>query len=268
MNIKELIIDSEEILEKIDSDLEKIRLRAISKAINVTVSDLVEFFETENIIVENNPNATISVDLLKQVLLKEPETSSPPLQLRELILNSDKFLIKLNSDKEFIRVGEICRTLGIGVRKLTELLGADGIVIEKNPNYKVSSALLKQLIVPKVTVTKDDVAETLEELEKKINQTEEKEYVKSVVLRQFLRSEQIREYAKVRAKGQCELCENPAPFNDKYGRPFLETHHIIYLSKGGKDTIDNVAAICPNCHRRIHNLRLTSDVDKLLSIRK
>lgn len=33
---------------------------------------------------------------------------------------------------------------------------------------------------------------------------------------------------------------------------FLETHHIIPLSKGGADTIYNVAAICPNHHREAH----------------
>lgn len=76
------------------------------------------------------------------------------------------------------------------------------------------------------------------------------------------------EYAKIRANGICELCAKPAPFEDKFGIPFLETHHIIFLSKGGTDTVDNVAAICPNCHRKIHNLNLEEDVKKLLSKRK
>jgi len=67
----------------------------------------------------------------------------------------------------------------------------------------------------------------------------------------------------LRAEGICELCENKAPFFDKYGNPFLETHHVEYLSKGGKDSIENVVALCPNCHRRIHNLKLESDIDFL-----
>ena len=268
MNIRELILDSEILLEKIDSDSYKISLGFICESINISMNDLMEFLESENIVLENNPNTIISSDLFKQILLKEPDTSSPPLTLRELILSSDKLLVKLNSDKEFLRVGEICRTLEIGVRKLKELLEEDGIVIEKNPNYKVNSSILKQIIAPREITVKDNVQIILTELESKINQTEEKEYVKSIVLRQFLRSEKIREYAKIRSKGKCELCEQPAPFNDKYGRPFLETHHIKYLSKGGKDTIDNVAAICPNCHRKIHNLNLPLDIEKLLSVRK
>lgn len=43
---------------------------------------------------------------------------------------------------------------------------------------------------------------------------------------------------------------------DKKGQPFLEVHHIHYLSNGGNDTIDNVIALCPNCHRKIPQLEL------------
>ena len=41
---------------------------------------------------------------------------------------------------------------------------------------------------------------------------------------------------------------------DKQGEPYLEAHHVIRLADGGKDTIDNVVAICPNCHRKVHVL--------------
>jgi Predicted restriction endonuclease len=34
--------------------------------------------------------------------------------------------------------------------------------------------------------------------------------------------------------------------------PFLEVHHIVPLYDGGADTLDNCAALCPNCHRAIH----------------
>ena len=53
-----------------------------------------------------------------------------------------------------------------------------------------------------------------------------------------------------------------APFNDKKGRPFLESHHIRWLSEGGADSIDNVAALCPNCHRKMHELKgLSEEID-------
>jgi 5-methylcytosine-specific restriction protein A len=76
----------------------------------------------------------------------------------------------------------------------------------------------------------------------------------------------VAELAKRRADGICQLCEEPAPFNNKKGEPFLEFHHIIWLSKGGEDTIENSVALCPNCHRKMHVLNFVSDVNKLQSI--
>ncbi|AZV42011.1 restriction endonuclease [Peribacillus asahii] len=79
----------------------------------------------------------------------------------------------------------------------------------------------------------------------------------------FNRSVYIKEFAKRVANGVCQLCDKEAPFLDKQGNPFLEVHHIHYLSKGGSDTIDNVVALCPNCHRKIHQLELEEDIKKL-----
>lgn len=78
-----------------------------------------------------------------------------------------------------------------------------------------------------------------------------------------IRSVYIKEFARKVANGICQLCDNKAPFLDKQGKPFLEVHHIHYLSKGGSDTIDNVVAICPNCHRKVHLLELEEDEKKL-----
>lgn len=73
----------------------------------------------------------------------------------------------------------------------------------------------------------------------------------------------IREYVRQLAKGICQLCEEPAPF-EKNGVPFLHVHHIEYLSNGGEDTIENSIAICPNCHARIHQLERSEDKDYLI----
>lgn len=68
----------------------------------------------------------------------------------------------------------------------------------------------------------------------------------------WMRSRVIREYCLSRAAGQCESCLASAPFQRLDGRPYLEVHHIGRLSDGGPDHIENVVAICPNCHRRAH----------------
>ena len=73
----------------------------------------------------------------------------------------------------------------------------------------------------------------------------------------------VAELARRRANGACQLCEKPAPFMDKTGQPFLESHHTIWLSQGGEDSIENTVALCPNCHRKMHVLNLDSDKRKL-----
>ena len=80
------------------------------------------------------------------------------------------------------------------------------------------------------------------------------------------RDEYIKLYALERAKGNCQLCEKPAPFNRKNGSPYLEVHHIEYLANEGSDTIDNVAALCPNCHRKMHSLEENKDIEKLKKV--
>lgn len=77
------------------------------------------------------------------------------------------------------------------------------------------------------------------------------------------RNQYISEYTKERAKGICDLCGKEAPFKDKNGRPYLESHHVITLAENGPDAIYNTVAICPNCHRKIHVLHQKEDVDKL-----
>jgi 5-methylcytosine-specific restriction protein A len=79
----------------------------------------------------------------------------------------------------------------------------------------------------------------------------------------YERSLYVAELAKRRANGICQLCEKNAAFKDRSGNPYLETHHIMWLSKGGPDTILNTVALCPNCHRKMHTLNIESDREKL-----
>jgi len=79
----------------------------------------------------------------------------------------------------------------------------------------------------------------------------------------FQRDIYVSEYTKKRANGFCELCKKTAPFKSKKGEPYLETHHIEWLSNGGEDSIRNTVALCPNCHRKMHSLNLQKDIQKL-----
>ena len=70
------------------------------------------------------------------------------------------------------------------------------------------------------------------------------------------------------AEGKCQYCGNDAPFIDNNGQPYLEEHHVKRLADGGSDTIDNVVAICPNCHRKIHVLNNAEEIIELTDIAK
>lgn len=81
----------------------------------------------------------------------------------------------------------------------------------------------------------------------------------------FVRNPFVSEYVKMIANGICGLCDQPAPFIDKSGKPFLHSHHVEYLATGGKDVVENCIAVCPNCHARIHTLEDQKDKQKLLA---
>lgn len=76
------------------------------------------------------------------------------------------------------------------------------------------------------------------------------EKISTYILRK--RAAAIKLYALKRAQGICEACGQEAPFVKQDGNLFLEVHHLKQLSDGGIDDPENVAAICPNCHRRVH----------------
>jgi hypothetical protein len=69
----------------------------------------------------------------------------------------------------------------------------------------------------------------------------------------FVRDPRVVAYTQIRAKGKCELCLLDAPFKRLDDTPYLETHHILPLANGGPDTVENCAAVCPNCHRALHS---------------
>lgn len=75
---------------------------------------------------------------------------------------------------------------------------------------------------------------------------------RSVEVTVFQRNPDVVAQALSDAKGKCARCHKPAPFVRKDGTPFLEVHHIIPLVDGGLDNLENVVAICPNCHREAH----------------
>jgi 5-methylcytosine-specific restriction protein A len=72
------------------------------------------------------------------------------------------------------------------------------------------------------------------------------------VTKYFVRNSKIKGWILDNAKGICEGCGQPAPF-EMDGKPYLEVHHVKHLAQQGKDRKNNTVALCPNCHRRCHH---------------
>lgn len=70
---------------------------------------------------------------------------------------------------------------------------------------------------------------------------------------EFVRNPFVVAAALKRADGKCEVprCTHSL-FERDTGSQYLEVHHIVPLGEGGDDTLLNVAAVCPACHRQHH----------------
>ncbi len=117
-----------------------------------------------------------------------------------------------------------------------------------NPSFVLEAMYQNDIQLSKEIKKLSD--EKLNELLPKNRQKPKKLSVTSFV---YERNHYIIEKSKRLANGICQDCGQSAPFiNKKTGEPYLEVHHIIPLSADGIDNIENVVALCPNCHRKRH----------------
>lgn len=80
-----------------------------------------------------------------------------------------------------------------------------------------------------------------------VQTAERREHVSHI----FARSEIVRRNVLQRAAGRCEHCGREG-FLMASGQIYLETHHVIPLCEDGPDIESNVAALCPEDHRKAH----------------
>ena len=87
----------------------------------------------------------------------------------------------------------------------------------------------------------------------RLSQAEKIPKTLAVLTTVFVRNPDVVAEVLGRANGYCEQCKEVAPFlRTKDGTPYLEVHHIVQLSKGGEDSVNNALGLCPNCHRKAH----------------
>jgi len=68
-------------------------------------------------------------------------------------------------------------------------------------------------------------------------------------------STSIKNEVLVRQKYKCYKCKKPLPATKHF-------HHKKPVSKGGKDTLSNLIALCPNCHSQHHHRQQVKKANK------
>ena len=142
-------------------------------------------------------------------------------------------------------------------------MGQADLEIINTEHKKAADGSYDYTVTLKGTIMFEDKSEfDVDELKEKFGDLDPKTIEQ--VIATFRRDPKVAEYAKKSAKGICQLCGKPAPFIDKNGEPYLESHHVIWLSRGGTDTIDNVVGLCPNCHSKVHAIDDPIDIGTML----
>lgn len=118
------------------------------------------------------------------------------------------------------------------------------------------------------SLEKELIKLTNRELNRRFEMNNQNREPKETVATIYYRDPYLKEMVKRIAEGKCQYCGADAPFKDKNKEPYLEEHHVKRLADGGKDTIDNVVAVCPNCHRKMHILKEEKDIRVLTEVAK
>lgn len=75
----------------------------------------------------------------------------------------------------------------------------------------------------------------------------------SRTINSYPRNSILRAYIKERSNYSCEMpnCDYVG-FEKENGQKYIEVHHVEPLFEGGEDSMQNTAALCPTCHRKLH----------------
>lgn len=106
--------------------------------------------------------------------------------------------------------------------------------------------------------------ESLADLEKKIKDHSSRKAIivdgirkRNMTLISLIKSYDILKYSYENRLIPCECCGQPTFFTYKE-EPYLEFHHLIpFGDYDGPDHYQNILALCPMCHRKLHYMKQT-----------
>ncbi|EOU2464866.1 HNH endonuclease [Vibrio navarrensis] len=162
------------------------------------------------------------------------------------------FVISKAANQKFrnVRIGLIQTFDELNAKAFIRFVGQDKLFPKANETIKESQAEYKVNFENEVNESLDDSSENRQ---RRLASRANKPKVVYRLVQDYHRDPDIVAEALYRAEGFCEKCKEKAPFIKRSnGEPYLEVHHIIPLSQGGLDSLENVISLCPNCHREIH----------------
>lgn len=100
------------------------------------------------------------------------------------------------------------------------------------------------------------------DLFKKIKQNSVKSYKKrNTTLVSLMKSYYLQTFSENNGLLKCECCGKET-FMTRRNEPYLEFHHLIpFGEENGPDHYLNIFAICPECHRKLHYMKLEENLE-------
>jgi hypothetical protein len=81
----------------------------------------------------------------------------------------------------------------------------------------------------------------------------------------YPRNNVLRTFIKEKADYKCQMPDcNYEGFLKSDGKKYIEVHHLIPLSDGGEDSINNTVALCPTCHMKLHHADNKEELKRLI----
>ena len=151
-----------------------------------------------------------------------------------------------------MRIRELRQELNISQKDLADAIGVTASVLSRYESEQIPVPQDRLMAIASAlnvdyTVLLPDKSEVIVETEKSNPKTRNN---RLLTYMKMLNSHYLAQLIKLSASGSCELCKNPAPFQDKDGRPYLEIYTLDDNYQGNEPE-KNLVALCPNCHQKM-----------------
>ena len=166
----------------------------------------------------------------------------------------EKLLTTLNS-----RYGSMLKVIGYKSDSAKRTQIRRTLIALKNNDYskfmETSSENKQQVISSYREIGASDLLAKIEELSGRTSEVEDGERIRNTTLVSLLKSYYMARFMENDLL-KCECCGEQT-FITNAGEPYVEFHHLIPFNiANGPDHFLNLFALCPNCHRKIHFLRI------------